>query len=216
MGRVEDLKGNKYGKLETIKYIGKNGTKQSWWECRCDCGNTKNVRASDLKRGKTKSCGCIQEEFVSNLNKTHGLTGEPLYTVWQNIKARCYNENNPRYEDWGGRGVKMCDEWKDDFESFYSWALGNGYKDGLSIERIDNNGNYEPGNCCWIPNKKQASNTRKNKFVEINGVRNTMAGWAEHYGIDKVLVYKRKYKGWPEKYWFVEKGTTLKELLKDE
>lgn len=159
-GRPLDLTGFKFGKLKVIEesYI-KNY--KHYWLCKCECGNECIVCSSDLTIGKTKSCGCLKHK---SYHITHGL-GKPkeTYSHWYNIKTRCFNKNHPRYKDWGGRGIIMCDEWKNDFKSFHNYvtSLEHFGEDGYnSIDRIDNNGNYEPGNIRWATVKMQNNNKR--------------------------------------------------------
>ena len=169
-----DLTGEKFGRLTVLKkaepIIDKRGTRNSAWECLCDCGNIKIVRQSQLVQGKTKSCGCLQKEAASSAKRTHGLSRKcgRIYPLWKSIKYRCYSKTSKDYERYGGRGIVMCDEWRDDFKSFYDWAINNGYKEEktdkglnvLTIDRIDVNGNYEPGNCRFVTNEVQARNKR--------------------------------------------------------
>jgi hypothetical protein len=129
------------------------------------CGNKFKSRIQDVKSEETKSCGCYVKRRVSETHKTHGLVGTRLYNTWTNMKDRVFNTKNKRYSDYGGRGITICDEWKNDFMSFYNWAITNGYEEdkGLSIDRIDNDGNYEPNNCRWTTNTIQCRNQRMQK-----------------------------------------------------
>ena len=126
-------------------------------ECQCICGNKTTVPVSALKSGKTRSCGCLEAE---GNNYTHRLSNTRLYNIWIGIKTRCYNPNHNTYKDYGARGIRMCDEWYNDFMSFYYWSINNGYNDTLTIERLDANGHYEPSNCKWIPSREQNYNKR--------------------------------------------------------
>ena len=163
MGRGDvhlDLSGKRFGKLVTIEYV--RGSK---WRCICDCGNETVVNTNKLTSGYTKSCGCWRKDHPARL--THGLRRTRQYRIWANMKTRCFNQNDPHYERWGGRGITMCDEWKNDFKSFYDWAMSNGYSDDLTIDRIDNNGNYEPKNCRWATVAQQNNNKRNVKRREV-------------------------------------------------
>lgn len=127
---------------------------------------------------------------------THGLSKTRLYGILRNMKQRCYNPKNPRYNFYGEIGIKICDEWLNDFKTFYEWAMNNGYRDDLTIERKDVNGNYCPENCCWITNKEQQFNKHVNHFIEFNGKRQTMTEWGEELGIDPNTIGTRLSRGW--------------------
>ena len=127
---------------------------------------------------------------------THGLSKTRLYSILRNMKQRCYNPNNPRYNVYGAIGIKVCDEWLNDFKSFYDWAMSNGYRDDLTIERIDVNGNYCPDNCCWITNKEQQFNKHVNHFIEFNGKRQTITEWGNELNIDPNTIGTRLSRGW--------------------
>lgn len=165
-----------------------NGTKGAMWLCQCECGNILKVRAPDLKNGHTKSCGCLHKESKPNL--THGLGHTRLNNIWCNMKQRCFNPSNPGYHRYGGRGITMCDAWKNDFMEFYSWAMSNGYNDDLSIDRIDVDGNYEPSNCRWATQQEQSNNTRINRFVLYEDKEYTMSELARHLNVDYSAIKK--------------------------
>lgn len=176
--------GQKIGKLYIIDraddIVYPSGQRAIAYNCLCDCGNKAIVRKSQIVNGNTKSCGCIQKEIIDSLNRTHGLSNKcgRLYPLWKSIKYRCYCKTSRDYKNYGGRGIVMCDEWKDDFQSFYEWAIGNGYKEDktdkginiLTIDRIDVNGNYCPENCRFVPNEVQAKNKR-NSILEKDRYR---------------------------------------------
>lgn len=145
--RVHDLTGQKFGRLTAIKPIENHGHGIEWL-CKCDCGNETVVRCDGLVTGHASSCGCYNRELKRNYS--HGMSNTKIYRVWCGMKQRCNNPNNLEYHRYGGRGIKICKEWNDDFEKFGKWALSHGYKQGLQIDRINNNGNYEPSNCRFV------------------------------------------------------------------
>lgn len=158
MKRLE-LHGHIFGALTVEKCDGPNQEGAITWLCRCDCGNYVSVRGSDLKRGFTKSCGCAVKEILLRRNTTHGGSKTRVYRIWQAMIDRTSNQRASRYSYYGGRGISVCDEWSD-FESFRLWAMSNGYSDSLSIDRINNDGNYRPDNCRWATQKMQVQNRR--------------------------------------------------------
>lgn len=160
------LEGERYGKLVVVEeaepIYSKTGKMIRRWKCKCDCGNITIVRHGDLRNGSTVSCGCYNYEKESAV-KTHGYSRTKLGNVFEGMKQRCNNPKNKNYEKYGGRGIKICTEWLNDPKKFFDWAIKNGYKEGLSIDRIDVNGNYEPDNCRWADNETQCLNQRLRK-----------------------------------------------------
>ena len=144
------------------------------WECVCDCGKTTCVLTVNLTQGRTKSCGCLKNEKLIQRSTTHNQRHTKLYEVWKTLKQRCINPNSQAYKNYGGRGISVCDDWRDSFPSFYDWSMKNGYKEGLSIDRIDNNGNYCPENCRWVDKRTQANNTRTNHYLTYLGQTKTL------------------------------------------
>lgn len=190
-----DLTGQKFGRLTVMNLLSeraKNGMKI--YKCLCDCGNYVNVRYGNLTSGNTKSCGCFNSDYSSKRNSTHTR----LYKIYYNMKTRCYNKNATRYADWGGRGITICEEWLDDFMSFYDWAINNGYHDSLTIDRIDNNKGYSPDNCRWITNKEQSNNRRNNILLTYNHVTKTIKEWANDLGINYYTVIGRYHRNWSD------------------
>lgn len=173
----KDLTGNEYGRLKVIQRDVKRSekTKRVFWFCKCDCGNIVSVR-SDMLGTKTFSCGCLKkEQDQKNLGRfIHGKSHSRLSYIWYHMKDRCYNPDNLSYKNYGARGIRVCDEWKENFLAFEKWALENGYKDGLSIDRIDVNGNYEPDNCRWLTHEEQLNNKRTTLWVIHNGERKSL------------------------------------------
>lgn len=185
-----DMIGKKFGKLTVLEELSerdKFGNKM--YKCKCDCGNFIRIRGACLRVGNNKSCGCLR-----GIN--HGKRKEPLYWVWCSIKQRCYNHNNHRYKDWGGRGITMCDEWFNNFQAFYEWSINTGYCKGLTIDRIDNSKNYEPSNCRWVDKKTQNRNKRNNKTFTINGETHCLSEWCEILNLKYGTVEMRLRRGW--------------------
>ena len=203
MSKFEDLTGRTFGNWVVIcpvgvREIGKDKVKKMFWlcECQCDAKTRREIPTDSLKSGNSKSCGCLKIKATVERSTIHGFArrgknGSSIYHVWHEMKERCINKNNNSYSRYGGRGITVCDEWKDSFITFKDWAFSNGYEIGLSIDRIDNNGNYEPSNCRWTDAKTQANNKRCCRIVEINGEKKNIAQWCEIYGICPSIVYSR-------------------------
>lgn len=167
MRKLIDLTGQRFGRLLVIRRVECEKHGEAKWLCQCDCGNETAVFGYLLRSGKTSSCGCSKhDETFRNKKKeqstVHGGCGTRLYRIWIGMKNRCYNPNAAKYKDYGGRGITICAEWKNDFPAFRDWALSHGYTDALSIDRIDVDGNYEPSNCRWATAKEQRHNRRDN------------------------------------------------------
>lgn len=171
MKRLIDLTGRQFGRLTVIKRVEGN-IRHPQWLCKCECGNESIVFGTNLRRGTTASCGCLGREKAAEQMRinmsTHGKSSSRLYYVWIAMKNRCYRETDKAYENYGGRGIKICDEWLHDFKSFYDWAMANGYDENAprgqcTLDRIDVNGNYCPKNCRWVDMKIQRNNRRKER-----------------------------------------------------
>lgn len=208
--QFKDLNGQKFGRLTVLerKENSKNGIPR--WLCRCDCGNLTVVLSTQLRNGRTKSCGCYMKEVVSKQRIKHGLSETRLYKVWRTMKERCLCETYRDYKHYGGRGIKVCDEWLDDFMNFYNWAMDNGYDENAkrgeyTIDRIDVNGNYEPSNCRIVSMKEQANNVRRNHLIEYKGKTQTLSQWSDEVGISSHTLLNRLQNGWS-----IEKALTTK------
>ena len=198
MRKFIDLSGQRFGKLLVIERgPSLEGNNSARWCCICDCGKTTIVMGFNLKNGNTQSCGCIHKEICRlNHHRTHDLSRSHLYNIMHGMKTRCYNPNCKHYSKYGGRGIYICDEWKEDFLTFYNWAHQNGYKKELSLDRIDNNGPYSPENCRWATSKEQQNNTRANKLVTFNNKTMTIPQWGDTLGIELEVLRKRIERNW--------------------
>ena len=194
--KYKDISGQQFGRLTALYRLHNYHKKGTYWLCVCDCGNLTEVRYDALYNGNPKSCGCYRKERIKNLKTRHGKSYIPLYYVWNNIKQRCHNSNCKNYKNYGGRGIAVCDKWKDNFQAFYDWALNNGYSDNLTIDRIDVNGNYEPNNCRFVNMKQQERNKRNNRNITINGEMHCLKEWCELLGLNYQTVFTRIYRGW--------------------
>lgn len=205
----KSIVGNTYGRLKVIKLDRKEKRKDKnaynyYYLCKCSCGKEKVIKKENLENGSTKSCGCYQIEVATkNLNKIntkhgyskHDGTKEKLYGVWRAIKDRCFNPNNKFYQYYGGRGINVYKDWKDDYVKFRTWALNNGYKIGLEIDRIDNNGNYEPDNCRWIPHRENLYNRNNTIKVKVNGIVHNIDELSKKFNIKKSTLLSRYERG---------------------
>lgn len=227
---ARDLSGMRFGKLVALEDTGKR-TKpgnNAIWLCKCDCGRFIEVRSSNLTtlRRPQKSCGCILKESVSKSSYVHGGTGERLYGIWMGMRRRCYDPKIKSYARYGGRGIRVCDEWQD-YAVFRTWALENGYDptakfQECTIDRINPSGNYEPQNCRWVDIKTQENNRRNNVLIDYNGKRQSMKLWAEELGVNYGLLRDRLERGWsferaitePRQEQFLGKGFSRHSRLK--
>jgi len=192
---LDDLTGQRFGRLLVVdrapNHICPGGSYAVVWNCVCDCGKHVQVLANSLRNGSNKSCGCYRRDKRT----THNKRQTRLYTIWSKMRQRCNNPRNPQFSDYGGRGIKICEEWTN-FELFYQWALSNGYSDNLSIDRIDNDKGYSPDNCRWADACTQANNRRFCRYITFNGETRTVSQWAAILGIEANTLRGRIYKGW--------------------
>lgn len=196
MPKLIDLTGQRFGRMVVIERADNSADGRARWLCRCDCGQSKTVLGEHLKKGRTKSCGCAKSESSSKRFKKHGGRNSKLYRIWSNMKDRCNNPDCKVYSDYGGRGIKVCKEWIDDFSAFQKWALANGYKEGLTIDRKDNDKGYSPDNCRWTDRKIQGNNKRNCRYITYKGQRKTVAEWSEITGIPHETLLYRLNHGW--------------------
>lgn len=196
MSKLIDLTGMKFGRLTVIERA-ENRKSRTFWLCKCDCGSLKPVNSIDMMGGRIISCGCIRNENIIKFNTTHGLAHTRLNSIWKSMRKRCLNPNSSSYESYGGRGITICEEWKNDCRCFYDWAIANGYADNLTIDRIDNNKGYSPENCRFATMREQANNTRHNVFLEFEGNKMTIAQWAREINVNISTVWARIKRGCP-------------------
>lgn len=197
--RVVDLTGRRFGKLVVLERAGSAADGHAAWRCRCDCGNETVVTGAHLRKGETTSCGCWKRE----LSSTHGMSRGRLYHIWVGMKKRILNKNATIFKHYGGRGISICDEWRNDFCAFRDWALTNGYAESLSIDRIDNSKGYSASNCRWVTRKLQSNNRRSNRLVSFMGEAYTIAEWAEILGIGRDTLRYRLQTLPPEEAFFL-------------
>lgn len=205
MSRLIDLKDQRFGRLTVIERAPQNKKSgHSRWICRCDCGKKCIVGSYELRRGLTQSCGCKMREWQHMPHHTHNMSNTPLYSVWRGMRTRCNLSSSRVYKDYGGRGIRVCDEWEQSFEVFAKWALSSGYCEGLTIDRIDVNGNYSPDNCRWITQREQVWNQRRTRFLTYQGITMSLGQWAKTTGMALSLVSSRFNRGWPPERIFDE------------
>jgi hypothetical protein len=192
--RFQDLTGRTFGKYAVIGFEGRDKTGNRLWFCRCFCGNERIVRGASLTRGGSRSCGCWNSELISKAKTIHGKTDSSEYAIWTGIKARCYNIKNPSFMRYGGRGIKMCERWKNSFIDFLS-DVGS-KPERMSLDRKNNDGNYTPGNCRWATRREQSNNTRNNRFIEFRGTRKTIADWSRRLHVPDWIIPARIASGW--------------------
>ena len=180
----EDLAGRRFGKLVAIKYSHNDKWGSAMWLCQCDCGKQIITRSSALRSGNTKSCGCQTKA------RKHGLWKHPLYSVWQSMKTRCYNPKANKYKYYGGKGITVCEDWLT-FINFYNWAVTNGDRKGLTLDRIDRDKGYQSDNCRWVDPTRQNNNKSDNVQITYGGQRYTVKQFSKLIGVAKSTLYHR-------------------------
>lgn len=186
--------GNTFGRLIVIDIHGRNKHGSYEWKCLCSCGNECVVSTNSLNMGNTKSCGCLLADTTREVHSTHGLSDHPLYKVMEAMKRRCYSQEDKGYVNYGKRRIQICSDWRYNFNSFYDWSISNGYQEGLTIERNNNDGNYEPGNCRWTTQQEQNQNKR-NVILSAEDVLKIRSDFrsddeiAQDYSVDPHTIY---------------------------
>lgn len=178
--------------------VGKDPDKdERYYLFRCDCGNITSIIAYNVERGATTSCGCKRKRMLDagEMRRKHGGKGTRLYGIWKSMRERCNTLSSSNYHKYGGRGIRVCEDWTD-FVNFEKWAVCNGYADNLTIDRIDNNGNYEPSNCRWTTYQEQNNNRRSNVYLTYQGETKTLTQWAREKGIKPGTLCRRLKVGW--------------------
>ena len=195
MTPVINLLGKKFNRLTVVARAENNKQGKTRWLCKCECGNTKIILGDSLRSGKTTSCGCVHSEISKQVFKKkstkHDMCYSRIYKIWRGIEQRCYYPKHASYKYYGAKGIKVCQEWLEDFMNFYNWAINNGYSDDLTIDRINVNGNYEPNNCRWINSKEQARNRGNNHLFTFRGETHCITEWAEIYNLSVGLLNNR-------------------------
>lgn len=195
--RIKDRRGQRYGRLVARELVGTDKHGSALWLCDCDCGQRKTTTANHLMSGRVKSCGCLWAEINKGIATVPGNKEKKtrLYVIWCSMKQRCDNPKNKAYPLYGGKGVTYCEEWRE-FAAFREWALANGYKSHLTIDRIDCDGNYKPSNCRWVTRRQQNNNRSNNRRITFRGETLPLSTWAKRIGIHRASLAERLDRGW--------------------
>lgn len=196
--RFRDITGNRFGRFTVEYFAGRSKSNDLLWYCRCDCGVGKVIRGGHLVGGRSLSCGCFRAETVGSWSRTHGSSRTAEHRTWIHLIGRCTNPNDESFKHYGGRGIRVCKRWRENFAAFLS-DMGKRPR-GMTIERIDNNGDYEPGNCRWATQHDQSRNQRSNVVISFAGRKMIAADWARELGMDPIALRRRIHNGWtPER-----------------
>lgn len=209
------LVGKKFGKLTVLSFSHIHPTRRmTVWNCLCDCGRNKKVARGELISKTAISCGCWRDTY-SKMPKPnqikHGLSKHPIYRIWAGIKVRCSYASAKNFHRYGARGIKMCSEWESDFLNFYNWSISHGWRKGLQIDRINNDGHYEPVNCRWATSNENVNNRRCTIFIEMNGIIKTASEWAKETGVNQKCITNRFLNGYRGK----EAVFGIRKILRD-
>ena len=186
---LDSLVNCKFNMLTILSYKKKGKNNNNYFVCKCDCGNITEIRANHLLNDNQYSCGCIRKKYQDS------IIGTAIYNTWNRMLHRCYDTKNHKFKRYGQRGIKVCDEWKNNYNNFYNWAINNGFQIGLSIDRINNDGNYEPSNCQWATRKQQMNNTSRNRLLTFNNETHTLSEWSELLNIKYGTICSRLHRG---------------------
>lgn len=189
--KTKDINNQRFGRLIAVKRVGIGSNGSMKWLCLCDCGNETIASQGNLHAGNIKSCGCLHIDKTRMANTTHGLKNTRLYRIWHGMKCRCCNPTDAKFHMYGGKGVKICSQWIYDFQSFYNWALLNGYSDDLTIDRINSSGDYCPENCRWLTRGDNASVANTKFYLTVNGITQSANRWSKLIEISASTVINR-------------------------
>lgn len=203
MGKFIDLTEQVFGRLTVVERTENSKTGKTRWRCKCDCGNITTPYATDLRRQNTKSCGCLNKEATTKRNFIHGMSHSSEHNIWWAMVQRCYNPKDQAFSRYGGRGITICNEWRTDFMAFFN-HIGPRPSKNYSIERVNNNKGYKPGNVKWGTRIEQSNNKRDNHPITFNGQTKNLTQWARSAGINKKTLFNRiNTLNWP-----IEKALT--------
>lgn len=195
MTKLVDMVGATFGRVTVVARAANEASGQARWSCLCSCGKEFTAGGSNLRGGRTRSCGCATKEALDRARVVHGEHGTLTYKRWKAMKERCYGKRSIGYKNYGGRGIAVCDRWRESFSAFLE-DMGP-VPDGWQLDRIDNDGNYEPSNCRWVPQLVNANNRRNNRLVEFDGKKMTIAAWARETGLSQEAIRQRLNANWP-------------------
>lgn len=210
MWKIIDLTGKKFNRLTAVRLSHRDNSGRAWWIFRCECGKEKAILGANASGGYIKSCGCLRHEVCKSRVGVHRMSRSKIYAVWHSMKNRCLNSKDRYFQIYGGRGIKVCEEWLL-FETFAEWASTHGYKDGLTLDRVDNNGEYKPDNCRWATWVEQANNKSNNVILTYEGETMTLKRWAERYDVNYYNLKYRLRAGWSARdalFGKIKKGAT--------